>query len=137
MKRTNLSLVHLLCFVLLVVGSLNRQASSPARQQQLSNHAGDSQATPSAALLQSSTAELARLTDVDARPLDSAERAQVTQTFNQQPLRFEANLGQTEAEVKFLARGLGYSLFLTSDEAVFSFRKDNGDRAPDKQVASP
>jgi hypothetical protein len=32
---------------------------------------------------------------------------------------FEANDGQTDAQVKFLARGNGYSLFLTDTEAVF------------------
>ena len=34
------------------------------------------------------------------------------------PLSFEANHGQTAPQVKFLARGRGYSLFLTSQEAV-------------------
>ena len=35
------------------------------------------------------------------------------------PLSFEANHGQTDASVKFLARGDGYALFLTADTAVF------------------
>jgi hypothetical protein len=39
------------------------------------------------------------------------------------PLSFEANAGQTDPRVKFLSRGHGYTLFLTSDEAVFSLRK--------------
>jgi hypothetical protein len=34
------------------------------------------------------------------------------------PLFFEPNQGQTAPEVKFLARGAGYGLFLTADEAV-------------------
>ncbi|HLJ95048.1 MAG TPA: SBBP repeat-containing protein [Gemmataceae bacterium] len=34
------------------------------------------------------------------------------------PLRFEANQGQTDAAVRFLAHGPGYNLFLTSTEAV-------------------
>lgn len=34
------------------------------------------------------------------------------------PLFFEPNQGQTDPQVKFLARGAGYGLFLTSDEAV-------------------
>lgn len=34
------------------------------------------------------------------------------------PLRFEANHGQTDPQVKFLARGHGYTLFLTRSEAV-------------------
>jgi hypothetical protein len=34
------------------------------------------------------------------------------------PMSFEANQGQTDKEVKFLARGQGYGLFLTPAEAV-------------------
>ena len=34
------------------------------------------------------------------------------------PLFFEPNLGQTDPQVKFLARGGGYALFLTANEAV-------------------
>jgi hypothetical protein len=34
------------------------------------------------------------------------------------PLRFEANIGQTDKRVKFISRGSGYGLFLTSDEAI-------------------
>ena len=42
------------------------------------------------------------------------------------PLNFEANQGQTDSQVKFLSRGDGYSLFLTSDEAVFMLRTPAG-----------
>lgn len=38
------------------------------------------------------------------------------------PLAFEPNQGQTDAQVRFLARGHGYSLFLTRDGAVLSVR---------------
>jgi hypothetical protein len=38
------------------------------------------------------------------------------------PLFFEANQGQTASQVKFLARGSGYGLFLTADEAVLELR---------------
>ena len=38
------------------------------------------------------------------------------------PLNFEANKGQADAQVKFLSRGSGYALFLTSDEAVLKLR---------------
>jgi hypothetical protein len=34
------------------------------------------------------------------------------------PLNFEANHGQTDSQVKFLARGNGFNLFLTATEAV-------------------
>jgi hypothetical protein len=36
------------------------------------------------------------------------------------PLSFEPNEGQTDPQVKFLARGNGYSLYLTSREAILS-----------------
>jgi hypothetical protein len=38
-------------------------------------------------------------------------------------LSFEANQGQTDAQVRFLSRGAGYALFLTPTEAAFSLRK--------------
>jgi hypothetical protein len=36
------------------------------------------------------------------------------------PLAFEANQGQTEPQVKYVARGNGYRLFLTSKEAIMA-----------------
>jgi hypothetical protein len=42
--------------------------------------------------------------------------------YSRLPLSFEPNRGQTGAPVKFLARGLGYTLFLTSDEAVLALQ---------------
>ncbi len=39
------------------------------------------------------------------------------------PLFFEPNQGQTDRRVKFLARGAGYGLFLTGDEAVLSLQR--------------
>ena len=44
-------------------------------------------------------------------------------------LRFEANLGQTDPQVRFLARGAGFDLFLTDHEAVFAL--GNGEAEPD------
>jgi Beta-propeller repeat len=41
--------------------------------------------------------------------------------YGQLPLSFEANQGQTDGQVQFLARGQGYTLFLTAREAVFTF----------------
>jgi uncharacterized repeat protein (TIGR01451 family) len=38
------------------------------------------------------------------------------------PMFFEPNVGQTDGRVKFLARGSGYGLFLTADEAVLSLQ---------------
>ncbi|HEV3036861.1 MAG TPA: SBBP repeat-containing protein [Candidatus Angelobacter sp.] len=37
------------------------------------------------------------------------------------PLSFEPNLGQSSSRVRFLSHGSGYTLFLTTEEAVLSF----------------
>ena len=42
--------------------------------------------------------------------------------YGQLPLIFERNQGQTDPQVKFLAHGAGYGLFLTAHEAVLSLR---------------
>jgi hypothetical protein len=48
------------------------------------------------------------------------------------PIHFEANQGQADREVKFLARGGGYSLALTPTEAVLSVGRAAGDVAAKK-----
>ena len=50
----------------------------------------------------------------------------VDHSFSRQPLHFERNDGQVDAEAKFLARGPGYQLFLTQTEAVMVLREPNG-----------
>ncbi|NQT82476.1 SBBP repeat-containing protein, partial [bacterium] len=42
--------------------------------------------------------------------------------YGKTPLSFELNRGQTDAEVRFLSRGNGYTLFLTRTEAVLALR---------------
>jgi hypothetical protein len=56
--------------------------------------------------------------------LGEAVRTRVSKSYWRLPLRFEANQGQTDNRVKFLSRGLGYNLFLTSEEAVFALRSN-------------
>src|SRR5579871_3915972 len=53
----------------------------------------------------------------------------IAEAYGKLPLSFEANQGQTDAAVKFLSRGSGYTLFLTSDEAVFSVHADKAKRS--------
>jgi Beta-propeller repeat len=55
---------------------------------------------------------------------DLAAQDRIAESYGKLPLSFEANQGQTDAQVKFLSRGSGYTLFLTGDEAVFSFRRN-------------
>ena len=50
--------------------------------------------------------------------------AAVSDVRSRLPLSFEANQGQLDERVRFFARGLGYSLFLTPDEAVLASHDD-------------
>lgn len=50
------------------------------------------------------------------------------------PLFFETNQGQTDPSVKFLARGKGYTVFLTPSEAVLSLRPPAGSRTQGPEV---
>jgi hypothetical protein len=53
----------------------------------------------------------------------TAGNAQLLQEYGQLPLSFEANEGQTAAQVNFLSRGNGYALFLTPGQAVLELQK--------------
>ena len=65
-------------------------------------------------------------------------KAQVQSNYGKLALSFEANQGQADARVKFLARGQGYVLFLTPSEAVLSLRKSQAQaRAPYSAKFSP
>jgi hypothetical protein len=52
--------------------------------------------------------------------------ARVADNYGKLPLHFEENIGQTDSEVDFVTRGNGYTLYLTSDEAVFMLRQPTG-----------
>ncbi len=55
-----------------------------------------------------------------------ATNKQVQEAYGKLPLSFEANQGQTDGRVKFLSRGSGYALFLTSNEAILEVRRPRG-----------
>ncbi len=61
---------------------------------------------------------------IDPSQQDATLQAQVREAYGQMPLSFELNRGQTDPRVRFLARGAGYQLFLTSTETVFKFRNN-------------
>jgi hypothetical protein len=46
--------------------------------------------------------------------------------YGRLPLSFERNGGQTDPQVQYLARGAGYTLFLTAQEAVLALRAPAG-----------
>jgi hypothetical protein len=55
--------------------------------------------------------------------LSAAQKDAARAAYGGLPINFEANVGQTDGAVDFLARGNGYSLFLTASEAVMSLEK--------------
>src|SRR5215469_6634192 len=82
----------------------------------------DANVTPSAA--QSSSARVlsrpaAAVNDSSVRQ-PQASQARLLAAYGKLPLSFEANRGQSDTRVKFLARGNGYALFLTPTEAVLA-----------------
>src|SRR5438034_6603029 len=64
-------------------------------------------------------------------PAAAATDARVSESYGKLPLQFEANRGQTHKDVHFLSRGAGYSLYLTSGEAVLVLAKPNSNAKPD------
>ena len=48
----------------------------------------------------------------------AVDRTQAREAYGRLPLSFELNAGQVDPQVKFMARGRGYSLFLKADEAA-------------------
>ena len=77
-----------------------------------------------------SSAQPTSPTIVQAQPGPSFEAGHppnIESAFEKLPMAFEKNQGQADPAVKFLARGPGYQLFLTAQEAVMVFKK--GDQA--------
>src|SRR5882672_6512136 len=69
-----------------------------------------------------------------ALPAAAATDPRVSENYGKLPLHFEANRGQTDKNVRFLSRGAGYSLYLTSGEAVLVLTKPDA-KAQGKSVA--
>src|SRR5688572_24987614 len=74
--------------------------------------------------------------------IDHQQEKRLTVTYGKLPLAFEVNRGQTDPQVKFLSRGNGYSLFLTSTEAVLALQKTTVRRTkalepPFKKIGRP
>ncbi len=93
---------------------LGLDARAPQPGFAVRNHTGHS---PSLASNPSSTTS----------SISTTSRQQIQVAYSHLPLIFEANQGQTDSKVKFLARGSGYGLFLTSDEAVLKIQSSTKD----------
>jgi hypothetical protein len=76
---------------------------------------------------QALAALLAASSTVIAQPAPNpAAQAKIAAVYSQLPLSFEANEGQVSADVDFLCRGAGMTLFLSGGEALLSLRGPEG-----------
>jgi Beta-propeller repeat len=66
-----------------------------------------------------------------------AARGRIQASFAALPLAFERNQGQTDAQVKYMARGNGYTLFLTANDAVFSLHSQSAKSEPSAVRRAP
>src|SRR5450631_1319526 len=80
----------------------------------------------SAGKMAASAANTASSSQTQDNPL-TANR--LSSAYGKLPISFEVNSGQTDPSVQFLARGAGYTLFLTPGEAVLSLRASRGNAA--------
>jgi Abnormal spindle-like microcephaly-assoc'd, ASPM-SPD-2-Hydin/Beta-propeller repeat len=60
---------------------------------------------------------------------DTAVRLRALEAYGKIPLTFEENAGQTDARVKFLARGAGYTVFLTDGDVTLRLIQPSADSA--------
>ena len=76
-----------------------------------------------------------------AAPAISAvdDHARVAEAYGKVPLQFEANRGQADDAVRFLAHGAGYSLYLAPEEAMLVLAKSGLRRSKRsaKSIVSP
>ena len=76
-------------------------------------------------------------THAPGRAADASARAQVDRAYGRLPLSFESNVGQTDASVDFVARGKGYSLFLTAGGGATFVLARGGAAAPAAAPCGP
>ena len=75
-----------------------------------------------AALLIATASAAQQINPPRSGQLGSLQQGRVSSAYGMPPLSFEANQGQTSAQAKFIARGRGYSAFLTTGGMVLSIR---------------
>lgn len=69
------------------------------------------------------------------QPASALETESAKAAYGRLPIHFEPNVGQTDKSVKYVARGNGYSLFLTGSEAVLSLVKKGKGQIPERAAA--
>jgi hypothetical protein len=65
----------------------------------------------------------AKAAEALAGSIDAQKKARISESYGHLPLRFEANQGQADKQVKFLSRGSNYALYLTGTDAVLALEK--------------
>jgi len=110
MKSHRTTAIHSLSLTLVLSCLLNLLLPPPARVSVTATR-GDARVQPRAASQATTTS-----------PQTSTTHAQARESYGKLELQFEANQGQTDASVNFLARGAGYTMFLKPAEAVFELR---------------
>jgi hypothetical protein len=110
-------------FFILAMAALVAIMAAAAVSDYTAGAMGDTQpggrpgATPLATAVPPAPAGASIPTQGDAPP---AGRAGIKQALMQLPLRFIANAGQTDPEVRFTVKAAGQTIFFTPDEVVFS-----------------
>jgi hypothetical protein len=64
-------------------------------------------------------------------------KLQVSESYGKLPLSFEVNRGQAPASVRFISRGRGSSLYLTSDEALLVLKTPSPQNTQNQLKTSP
>ncbi len=80
---------------------------------------------------------LAPLSAVYAQTASLKSKAEQLARYGKLPLQFEVNHGQAGRQIQFLARGQGYSFFLSSTEAVIALRQPGFETASATGKARP
>jgi len=84
--------------------------------------------------IKTSLSFLVLVTVMSVAAYSGVPQQQIVREYAKLPLSFEPNLGQSSPHVRFLSHGSGYTLFLTSDEAVLSFSSSGN--STDRQASS-
>ena len=71
------------------------------------------------------SAKRAAAAPLQAPALRAEDSARVRASMETLPLAFEANQGQTDPQVKYMARGNGYTVFLTANDTVFALHSSS------------
>ncbi|MFZ0774802.1 MAG: SBBP repeat-containing protein [Candidatus Sulfotelmatobacter sp.] len=109
------SVIALITVALLVLSPAHREAARTASSPSLASRSLASQ----------------------SKTITPAARERLRASFAALPLAFEQNQGQTDPQVKYMARANGYTLFLTNNDAVFSLRSKPIAKEPTKGRGLP